>query len=324
MKKINIGVLGCANIADRSVLPAILELPEQFNLKAIASRTIDKATVFATKFNCEAVGSYDALIERQDIDALYIPLPTGLHQEWIMKALQNGKHVYAEKSIAFTRDTALNMVKCARQKNVALMEGYMFQYHSQNLKVKEMMHDGAIGDIRYFSGSFGFPPFTDSSNFRYDKQLGGGAIYDACGYPVRAAYFLLGDSLSVQGASIYYDSQKKSSIYGSAFLSGESGIGASIAFGFDNYYECNYQIWGSKGRLTANKAFTPKAEQATTLTWEHDTKTEIVQCPADNHFVKAMREFYTIINEAEKREKHFNDILLQITALETISKLSTK
>lgn len=322
MKKIRIGVLGCANIAHRSMIPAILSLPDCFELVAIASRTQEKAERFAHEFGCEAVAPYNELILREDVDALYIPLPTGLHKEWINKALCAGKHVYAEKSIAFSSADAEEMVRNAQNHQVSLIEGFMFQYHSQNLKVKKMLADGAIGDIRYFSGSFGFPPFPDADNFRYDKETGGGAIFDACGYPVRAAFFLLGNSLKVQGASIYYDKVRGSSLYGSAFLRGKNGVGASISFGFDNYYQCNYQIWGNKGKLTANKAYTPKVDQATTLTWEHDYQTEIIECEPDNHFVKAMMEFHHIITNPTFREKHFTDILQQSEALDTIKRLT--
>ena len=322
MRKIRIGVLGCANIAHRSVIPAILSLSEYFELVAIASRTDDKALQFAREFGCEAVVPYDELVRREDIQALYIPLPTGLHKEWINKALCAGKHVYAEKSIAFSLADAQEMVENARLNQVALMEGFMFQYHSQNLKVKSLLSEGAVGDIRYFTASFGFPPFPDPCNFRYDKQIGGGAIFDACGYPVRAAFYLLGDNLKVQGASVHYDKTRGSSLYGSAFLQADNGVGAAISFGFDNYYQCNYQIWGTKGKLTANKAFTPKVDQATTLTWEHDYQTETINCESDNHFAKAMLEFHHIICQPESRNKHYKEILQQSEALDTIFRLT--
>ncbi len=88
------------------------------------------------------------------------------------------------------------------------------------------------------------------------------------------------------------------------------------------YYQCNYQILGNKGKLTANKAFTPKVDQTTTLTWEHDYQTEIIDCAADNHFAKAMIEFYDIINNPDNRAKHYKEILQQSEALETIAELS--
>lgn len=105
-------------------------------------------------------------------------------------------------------------------------------------------------------------------------------------------------------------------------MSGDKGVGASISFGFDNYYQCNYQIWGNKGKLTANKAYTPKIDQVTTLTWEHDCQTDIIECAPDNHFAKAMMEFYHIILNEDLRDKHYSAIMQQSEALDTIKKLT--
>ena len=95
MNKLRIGVLGCANIARRSVIPAIKSIAE-FELLAIASRTKEKAEGFAQEFNCEAIHGYQELIDRKDIDVIYMPLPTGLHEEWSVKALEAGKHILIE------------------------------------------------------------------------------------------------------------------------------------------------------------------------------------------------------------------------------------
>ena len=95
---INIGILGCADIAKRFMIPNLIA-SGRFYLKAIASRSIEKAQSFSSIFSGEAIEGYDKLINDPSIDAIYIPLPTGLHYEWIIKALKNGKHVISEKSI---------------------------------------------------------------------------------------------------------------------------------------------------------------------------------------------------------------------------------
>ena len=97
-KTLNIGILGCANIAKRSVIPAIKSLPEKFNLLAIASRNYLKAKEWAENFECEAIEGYENILKRKDLDAIYIPLPTGIHSYWIDKAIKYDKHVYCEKS----------------------------------------------------------------------------------------------------------------------------------------------------------------------------------------------------------------------------------
>jgi NDP-hexose-3-ketoreductase len=87
MKKINIGVMGCANIATRSVIPAILE-SGQFNLVGIASRTEEKAAPFAEQFHCESIIGYDSLVKRDDIEAVYMPLPTACIMNGSINALR--------------------------------------------------------------------------------------------------------------------------------------------------------------------------------------------------------------------------------------------
>ncbi len=321
MKIINIGVLGCASIAERSIIPAILNLPDYFKLVAVGSRTKEKSQRFSKKFNCESIDSYDKLIQREDIEALYIPLPTGLHDKWVNKAIESGKNVYAEKSIALNFSQVKKMVHNSKKYNVALMEGFMFQYHNQHKHLKQLLNEGIIGDIRYFSSSFGFPPLN-SDNFRYDNKLGGGALMDIAGYPLRAAFFILGDELKVAGASLFRDKSSGASIYGSAYLSGNDGIGASISFGFDNYYQCNYVLWGSKGKITVEKAFTLKPDQIPIFKLETKEGEKIIESKKDNHFEKAFIEFYNIIINKEKREKHYKEILQQSEALEKINELT--
>ncbi|MFH1540235.1 MAG: Gfo/Idh/MocA family oxidoreductase [Elusimicrobiota bacterium] len=316
MKIIHIGVLGCANVAERSVIPAIKNLPNNFKLIAIASRDYKKAQSFAQKFNCEPIEGYGDLINRKDIDAIYIPLPTGLHAEWVNKALFAGKHVYAEKSIASTFSETKEMVHNAKMSNLALMEGYMFQYHSQHQSVMKLINEGVIGETRYFSASFGFPPLLPE-NFRYDKIIGGGALMDAAGYPLRAAFFILGNELKVTGASVHYDPKSGTSIYGSAYLSGKNGVGASISFGFDNYYQCSYQLWGSKGRMSVEKAYTPGPDFIPTFLIENMDGKRTIKSTPDNHFQKAFLEFHRII-VGEGKGNHYNDILIQSKSLEEI------
>lgn len=319
-KRINIGVMGCAAIAERSFIPAILSLSEDYRLVAVASRTSDKAADFAQKFHCEGITGYQNLIDRTDIDAIYLPLPTGLHAQWVMKALAAGKHVYAEKSIALNHQDASAMVQMAKAHEVALMEGYMFQYHKQQQHVRELLSAGAIGELRHFSATFGFPPLPPG-DFRYDEQIGGGVLADAAGYPVRAAFFWLGDDITVQGASLFRDPASEVPLYGSAYLAGPNGVGASLAFGFDNYYQCRVTFWGSAGKLTMQKAFTPKKGETPGLMLDKASGTDIIHSEADDHFIGALSEFKTLIGGKE-RERHYKEILQQSEALEKIRNLA--
>ncbi len=313
--KIKIAVMGCAAIAERSVIPAILELSECFELIGVASREEAKAKDFASKFNCEAIVGYDTLLQRDDIDAIYMPLPTGLHKEWIIKCLQAGKHVYAEKSIAMSYQESCDFVEEAKKNNLTLMEGYMFLYHSQHQQVLKMIQQGEIGEIRHFSASFGFPPFPPG-NFRYDLTVGGGALMDSAGYVVRATSLILQQELKVKASCIHFD-EKQSSLYGSAFLVSDQNIPATISYGFDNFYQCKYEIWGSKGKLIASKAFTPKAKESPIIILEKETGARQIVCDSDNHFKNAMQTFAQSIQTGETA-KHYSEILTQSFLLESL------
>lgn len=318
MKIVKIAVMGCAAVAQNSMLPAIRMVPE-WDLVAVASRTGQKAQQFARQFDCEAVTGYATLLNQQDIDAIYMPLPTGLHHEWIMKCLDAGKHVLAEKSIAYDYASAKQMVELARSKRLVLMEDFMFQYHSQHRFVFEMLRNKEIGDIRVFRASYGFPPLP-KNNFRYDDTIGGGALLDAAGYTVRAVHFILGADFVVKAANLFYDRECGTNIYGGAFLSNEKGVSAQLGFGFDHFYQCNYEIWGNKGKITVDRAFTPKPDYSPLIIVEKQGERQEYHMDPDNHFVGSIREFHRAIVEGDQ-EHHYRQVLLQSRTLEDIRSL---
>ncbi len=321
MKNLNIGIMGCAAIAERSMIPAIKEV-DGWSLVAVASRTVEKANQLAVKFDCDAVVGYQKLLNRDDIDAVYMPLPTGLHYEWIIKTLQAGKHVLAEKSIAYDYNSAREMIDLARSKNLVVMEDFMFQYHSQHKFVFDLIGKGEIGEIRVFRANFGFPPLA-KGNFRYDDKIGGGALLDAAGYTVRAVQFILGDDYCVKAANLKYDPETGTNIYGGAFLDNGSGISAQIGFGFDNYYQANYEIWGSKGKIIVDRAFTPKPDYSPTVIVEKQNNRKEYKMKPDNHFVGSIKEFRRAIIQLDT-ENHYRQVLAQSKALDDIRKLSAK
>ena len=119
---IKVGILGCANIAKRSLIPAFAK-HAAFEVVAIASRTPEKASDLAAQYNCMAC-DYDGLIIAPDVELIYCPLPTGLHHEWVKKALVAGKHVLCEKSLACNLSEAEDLVATARKNSRFLMESF--------------------------------------------------------------------------------------------------------------------------------------------------------------------------------------------------------
>ena len=153
MKKYNVGILGCANIAKRFMIPAMKKAASIRDIY-IASRNREVALNIASQFGINEERTYQSLIDNHDIDIIYIPLPTGLHKEWIAKALNMNKHVVSEKSLTESFTDTLSVVNLAREKGLLVIENFMFTHHSQHAHIKDLIDAGEIGEIRSFRSSF--------------------------------------------------------------------------------------------------------------------------------------------------------------------------
>jgi dTDP-3,4-didehydro-2,6-dideoxy-alpha-D-glucose 3-reductase len=319
---IKIGVLGCANIAERFVIPAIKESTKLFELIGVASRSSDKARQFAEKFDTSAFTNYQSLINVDNLQAVYIPLPNSMHYEWIKKALQKDKHVLVEKSLACTLDQVEELNQLAKERRCILVENFQFIHHSQLQYIKDLIASDVIGELRIIRSSFGFPPFQDEDNIRYSKQLGGGALLDAGAYPLKIVQELLNKEVCVDSASLFMDEKKQVDIWGSAQLKAKkSPVTAQVAFGFDNFYQCNVELWGAKGYIKANRIFTsppgfkPEIEVYTT-----QGKT-VTLLPEDNHFNNMLNHFNRLINQDCERDSEYQQ---NINQARLISELKSK
>jgi len=282
MSRYRVGVLGCASIAKRMVIPAVDEC-ESTSLVMIASRAEDKAKRWSAKYGCGYAKSYDDLLADPNIDIVYIPLPTGIHYEWVMKSLEAGKHVLVEKSIAQKRELVEEIIEYAEKKNLAVFENFMFKHHPQFDFAKQQIAEGAIGRLTLLRSTFGFPPFEED-NIRYQQNLGGGALLDAGAYTCMAAQIFLGKGIQVAGSTLRTDSRYDVDILGAAQLQNSHGQIAQIAFSFDNYYQCNIELWGTNGKLTMERSFTAGPGIRPRVVIESQDERKEYTLPAANHF----------------------------------------
>lgn len=310
-KKIyNVGILGCANIAQRSLIPAFNSC-DRFNVYAIASRTLDKAKAVAENYNSKAFGCYEELIADKNIDIVYMPLPTGLHYEWGKKALAAGKHLLSEKSLASTYMEVKDLVDTAKAHNLLVMENFQFRFHTQTQWVRDFVKSGKLGDIRCFRSSFGFPPFKNADNIRYFKNLGGGALLDAGAYTVKSMKVILPEEhFKYKSSSMITPNGSDVDLYGGALFESDGGVVAELAYGFDNYYQCGFEIWGSKGKLTSTRAYTAPAALTPKIIIEtaEDGRSEVELPPCD-HFNAVVNYFAKCIDNGDFSEEYEQDLL---------------
>ncbi len=165
---------------------------ELTKIAAIASRDAEKAAQAAREFGFEkSYGSYEALLADPDIDAVYIPLPNHLHAEWIKKAADAGKHVLCEKPFAMDATQAVDATRYAEAKGVKVMEAFMYRFHPQWVRTKEIVLSGEIGKVLFVQTLFTFNN-RDPRNIRNILEAGGGAIYDIGCYACSSARFIVG------------------------------------------------------------------------------------------------------------------------------------
>ncbi len=252
-KKLKIGILGCADIAKRYAIKAFQAI-DNAEVTSIASRDYEKAKEWASIFNIKAETSYDALLENKEIDAVYIPLPIGLHKEWALKAASAGKHIICEKSLADSLDAAQEIVDSCRAHDVVLYENFMCGFHPQHQKVQSVIEAGDIGQPFVFQSYFGFS-LIDKHNIRYDRALGGGSLNDAGAYTIFMARKIFNQEPLSVSCSLTYDKISNVDTQGSALLQFPNNQTALVAFSFNAAYQNNYSVWGSQGLIRVKRAY---------------------------------------------------------------------
>lgn len=254
---INWGVLSTASIARAEVMPAIMRA-ENANLYAIASSK-SRVQDIAKEFDIPVIyDRYEAILEDPKVDAVYIPLPNHLHKEWVIKAAEKGKHVLCEKPAALTSKDFQEMLDACQKNGVLFMEAFMYQFHPQHKRVKEIIANGEIGEVHHIRSTFSFSlNLGDVDNIRLNPEMGGGSLWDVGCYCVHSTRFLTDEEpieLYVKG-TIHPRYGVDTRAAGVITLT--NGITASFDCSFEEPMLDCYQITGSKGIITVPYAFRP-------------------------------------------------------------------
>ncbi|KAL1744172.1 hypothetical protein HDZ31DRAFT_82903 [Schizophyllum fasciatum] len=200
---VRFGILGAAAIAPPALVIPAKSHPEVV-LKGLAARDRARAEKFAQTHGVEKVyDSYQDLLDDPDIDAVYNPLPNGLHYEWTMRALAAGKHVLCEKPIADTAEEARRMFALAEQKGLVLLEAFHYRFHPAVQRAKAILESGELGVITSTEIHMELPPgFISQGDIRYSYDLGGGVVMDVGCYALNVLRYLIGaDPTSVLAAT---------------------------------------------------------------------------------------------------------------------------
>ncbi len=299
------GVLSTANIGMEKVTPAI-QRAENCEVVAIASRSAQQAKDAAAQLGiADSYGSYEALLDAADVDAVYIPLPNDLHAEWTIKAAAAGKHVLCEKPIALGAAQAEEMRAACEEAGVKLQEAFMYRHHPTWVEAVRLVRTGAIGELQAVQTWFSY--FNDDpENIRNRVENGGGALMDIGCYCINAARLLFGSEPTHIEAAVRRDPEMGIDIVTSAVLEFPGGGQSTFTCSTRSEDDQRVHIVGTEGRIDIEIPFNipPHRETRIFVTIGGDPatspSTETVSFPiADQYTIQAERFAQAVLDESD-------------------------
>jgi len=302
MNKVKWGIMSTADIGAVKVIPA-MQNSTLCDIQALASRSLEKAKSLAAELKIPITfGSYEELLECEDIDAVYIPLPNHLHVPWSIKALEAGKHVLCEKPIALSAAEAQQLLDASRKhSDLKIMEAFMYRHHPQWQKAKELVDSGEIGSLQTIQSFFSYYN-TNPADIRNMADIGGGGLMDIGCYTISLARFMFDSEPQKVCSLMEYDPNLKVDRITSAIL--DFGRGTST-------FTCSTQlapyqrvnIFGTRGRIEIEIPFNAPPDQPCRLWHQSGDQTEDIRFPVCDQ--------YTLQGDL------FSEAILKDTALPT-------
>jgi predicted dehydrogenase len=298
------GILGTGNIArqfTRGVLGSA-----RCRAVAVASRTVEAAGAFAAQYGIPAALSpYERLLERPDVDAVYVSLPNHLHCAWTIRALEAGKHVLCEKPLGANAAEARRMLAAAQRCGRVLIEAYMYRAHPQTHAALEVVRSGAIGRVRMIRTSFCFRVRDTRGNIRFDPAMAGGAIMDIGGYCLTFSHLFAGAApLSASASGVLHAGGVDEAVCG--VLAHPGGIISSFACGTMLQADNSAMVCGEEGYLHIPWPWKPSGELAEfhlcrAIPPRQDTAGKLVDNPpppVETRQIRAGRDLYAVEADA--------------------------
>jgi predicted dehydrogenase len=314
-KPLNIGVMGTADIAVSRVIPS-LQNSDRVLVKAIASRDEKKAGKWSRKLGITRYfGSYEEMLDSDEIEAVYIPLVNSLHCQWTIKSLQKGKHVICEKPLGINEDEARMMIRTAREKNVVLMEAFMYRYHPRNTAVFDMVRGGEIGRLRAIESSFSYV-LNDETSYLLNRDLGGGALLDVGCYCVNVSRIITGsEPLEVFGTANMTATNVDMTFAGHLRFPG--GVISSFHVAMNEELRFGYRVIGDEGLIEVPRAFVSFGKESHILIQKNEVQKRRKFRAVDEYLLE-FEHLADLINEDGEPLYAIEDSMKNMHVLQTL------
>jgi len=293
-KKLRWGILGAARVNER-LMPAILEASNA-ELVAIASRRPGAAQQTLAQYGAQqqqarCYDNLEALLDDPEVDAVYLPLSNDEHAEWALRAIEQGKHVLCEKPMALTVADIEAIQAAALRHKVTVMEGFMYRFHPQHARVRELIQSGLIGEIRSVRSSYSFM-MRPERMYRLAKNVenGGGAMWDIGCYAIHSARMFFDEpAVSVTAIAKYIESG--ADIATSGIIDFGDGKYAHFDFSFERARRCEYEIVGTKGGVKCHNVWCMPGDVPMISWWTEGGEPSEEWLPTANHFRLEIEHF---------------------------------
>ncbi len=288
-------------------------------LRGIASRNPKRAAEAARELGMpRAYSSYEELLADKVIEAVYIPLPNHLHAEWVKKAADVGKNVLCEKPFAMNTSEAEQAIATAKRKGVLVMEAFMYRFHPQWKRAREIVKAGEIGTVQAVSTLFTYM-LKDPTNIRNISAAGGGGIWDIGCYAVSSARFLLGQEPTRVISLVHRDPALGVDILTSGIL--DFGTARSMfTIGTQTQPLQRIDVLGSDGGISFPLAFNASPDTATQISVTTGLGTRQVCAPPTDQYVEMFEAFSRAIREGGPAPTPPEDAIANMTVLDAIFK----
>ncbi|GHO46497.1 aldo/keto reductase [Ktedonospora formicarum] len=279
--RLNWGILGTGNIAN--TFARGLANSQTGTLVAVGSRNHESANTFGERWGAtHSYGSYEAVLADEQVQAVYIATPHPMHAEWAIKAAEAGKHILCEKPITLNHAQAMAVIEAAHRHNVFLMEAFMYRCHPQTERLRSLLQEGIIGQIRLVQATFSFNSGFNPEGRLYSNSMGGGGILDVGCYCVSMARLVAGIANGkdfeepIEVTAVGQVGETNVDEYTSASLRFPGGVIAQLFTGIRVSGENIVRIFGSEGDITIPAPWLPTRGQTRLLLHKSDTTEEII------------------------------------------------
>ncbi|HLG62175.1 MAG TPA: Gfo/Idh/MocA family oxidoreductase [Ktedonosporobacter sp.] len=311
------GIISAANIGVKAVAPAILASANG-RLVAVGGRDPQRTTdLYSFAPSVRIYSDYDSVLNDPDIEAIYNPLPNSLHAAWTIKALQAGKHVLCEKPLAVTRAEAETMVREARERNLLLMEAFMYRFHPQIVWALEQVNSGLIGPVRLVRASFSFDIRARPQNIRLKPELAGGSLMDVGCYPVNLCRAIYGQPPATVAARVYVPKRGGVDMAMNALLDYGDGRFGLIDSSFGLPMRQSAEIFGEEGTITIPVPFTPGIRDVAVFVTKNGQMTEQNFTRVDQYQLE-VEHFARCLRTGQEPALRLSETLENMSAIEVI------